>query len=65
MAVPLADPRFEDIKELQDLPQHVLKEFKNFLETYKVLQGKTVEIKGFGDRQTALAELEKTRTAHV
>ena len=65
VAVPLNDPRFADIKELEDLPQHILKEFKNFLETYKVLQGKTVEIKGFGDKETALAELEKTRTAHV
>jgi len=64
VSVPVDDPRFADIKSLEDLPGHALKEFQNFLETYKVLQNKVVEIKGFSDRKTALAELEKTREAY-
>ena len=63
LAVTTEDPRFKDVKALQDLPEHTLKEIQNFFETYKVLEGKTVEIKGFSDRQAALAELEKTREA--
>ncbi len=64
IAVPVSDPRFSDIQTLDDLPEHTLKEIKNFFETYKVLQNKTVEIKGFADKARALEELEKTREAY-
>lgn len=63
LAVPLADPRFADINSLEDLPEHTAKEVRNFFETYKVLQGKNVEIKGFADKARAVAELESTRAA--
>ena len=65
LVVPVADPRFKEILALKDISSHVLAEIKNFFETYKVLQGKTVEIKGFGDKAKALAELEKTRAAYT
>lgn len=64
LAVPTVDPRFADIMSLEDLPAHVLKEIQNFFETYKLLQKKTVEIKGFRNKADALAELEKTRAAY-
>jgi inorganic pyrophosphatase len=43
------DPRFSDKSSLKDLPEHTLKEIKNFFETYKLLQNKTVVVKGFRD----------------
>jgi inorganic pyrophosphatase len=43
------DPRFKDKKTLQDLPEHSLKEIKNFFETYKLLQNKKVIVKQFKD----------------
>jgi inorganic pyrophosphatase len=64
LAVPVADPRFKDTQDLSDLPQHQLKEIQNFFETYKVLQGKKVEVKGFADKARAVAELDKTRAAY-
>lgn len=60
IAVPTKDPRFADIKSLEDLPSHSLKEIQNFFETYKLLQNKTVEIKGFFGPERAIAEIEKT-----
>ena len=63
IAVPIADPRFSDTQALSDIPEHTLKEVQNFFETYKVLQGKKVEVKGFQDKAAALAEIESTRTA--
>ncbi|OGE80895.1 MAG: hypothetical protein A2826_01760 [Candidatus Doudnabacteria bacterium RIFCSPHIGHO2_01_FULL_43_23] len=61
VAVPVADPRFADIKSLDDLPEHFLKEVRNFLETYKVLQGKKVVVKGFSGKDRAIKELKQTK----
>ncbi len=63
LAVPVVDPRFADVQSLEDLPAHVLKEIQNFFETYKVLQNKKVEVKGFRDKAAALKELESTKAA--
>lgn len=63
LAVPVSDPRYADIMTLEDLPKHLLKEIKNFFETYKILQNKTVEIKGFEGKDRAVKELEATREA--
>lgn len=60
IAVPVEDPRFADIKSLDDLPKHFLKEVKNFWETYKTLQGKEVVVKGFAGKDRAIKELKDT-----
>ncbi|GAC1412499.1 MAG: inorganic diphosphatase [Candidatus Doudnabacteria bacterium] len=64
LAVPIDDPRFNDVQSLDDIPQHRLEEVKNFFETYKVLQKKNVEVKGFGDKARAIEELELTKKAY-
>jgi inorganic pyrophosphatase len=38
------DPRFKDRRKISDIPQHYLLELKHFFETYKVLQGRKVEV---------------------
>ena len=63
ISVPVKDPRFTDIESLDDLPEHALKEIRNFFETYKVLQNKKVEVKGFAGKDRAIKELEDTRKA--
>jgi inorganic pyrophosphatase len=63
IAVPVVDPRFADVMSLEDLPVHALKEIQNFFETYKILQNKKVEVKGFRDKTAALEELKNTRDA--
>lgn len=48
------DPRLAHIKELQDLPEHLKKEIKEFWENYKKLEsGKWVKLRGFKDKQEA------------
>ncbi|MFA7309006.1 MAG: inorganic diphosphatase [Patescibacteria group bacterium] len=65
IAVPVHDPRFEHIKDISDVSPHLLKEIQNFFESYKALQKKTVEIKGFSGKERAIEELEKTRAAYT
>lgn len=60
LAVPVKDPRFNDILTLEDLPAHVLKEIENFYQNIKVLQGKVVETKGFSGPEKAIEELKST-----
>lgn len=41
------DPKYDFIKNLNDVPEHWLKQVKDFFENYKNLQNKKVLIKGF------------------
>lgn len=47
IAVPVDDPRFDKIQDLSDINPHTLKEIEHFYSTYKQLQNKVVEVKGF------------------
>ena len=59
IAVPANDPRFEEIKDLEDLSTHAKKEIKNFWENYAELQtDKKIKIEGWG-RRTKAHELIK------
>ncbi|NPA85965.1 MAG: inorganic diphosphatase [bacterium] len=42
LAVPVDDPRYAEIKDISQLPQHLLKELAHFFQRYKELQGKEV-----------------------
>jgi inorganic pyrophosphatase len=53
------DPRFSGKTSLKDLPEHSLKEIKNFFETYKLLQNKKVMVKGFKDANWATKEYKE------
>jgi inorganic pyrophosphatase len=44
IAVHAADPRFNNVRSLRELPQHLIVEIRNFFEIYKELQGKKVTI---------------------
>jgi inorganic pyrophosphatase len=54
IAVSANDPRFEEIKELEDLPIHIRKEIKNFFENYAELQtNKKIKIDGWSGKDKA------------
>lgn len=53
IAVPIDDPRFDDIKDLDDINPHTLKEMEHFYSTYKKLQDKEVAVNGFKGREEA------------
>ncbi len=59
IGVPDADPRWSNVRDLHDLPKHMLDEIAHFFSIYKDLEAKTVEVTGFGDRKDAVAEIEK------
>jgi len=64
IAVPVDDPRFSDMTDLSDVNEHLKKEIQNFFETYKILQGKEVEITGWGDKAEALATVNESITLY-
>ncbi len=53
LCVPDKDPRFKDFKDLKDVPKHILDEISNFFATYKILEKKAVEVKGWHDAAAA------------
>ena len=59
IAVPKADPRWDEVKDLSDLNKHTLKEMEHFYSTYKALQNKEVKVNGFADVASARAIFEE------
>lgn len=53
LAVPTTDPRFEQIKTLNDVAPHTLKEIEHFFQVYKDLENKTTLIEGWEDAEFA------------
>ena len=55
VAVPVEDKRWDDVRTLSDLNRHSLKEYRHFVETYKVLKGEDnpIVFKGYKDRDAA------------
>ena len=54
IAVPADDPRWSDIKYLQDINKHTLKEIQHFFETYKQIQKKEVSVPTTRDAKAAM-----------
>lgn len=59
IAVPVDDPRWDNVNDLGDINKHTLKEMEHFYSTYKKLQNKVVEIKGFKGKADAEAAFEE------
>ena len=45
------DPRFDDVRSLNDLSEHTLLEIQHFFEIYQVLEQREVNIGGWEDRR--------------
>lgn len=60
IAVPVDDPRWDEVKDLADLNKHSLKEFQHFFETYKVIENKEVTISGFEGKEQAMEAVKKS-----
>ncbi len=55
LAVPSQDPRYNEVKDIDDVASHTKKEIAEFFRTYKNLEeGKTVEVNGWDGRKDAL-----------
>lgn len=53
IAVPIDDPRWDDVKNLSDINKHTIKEMEHFYSTYKKVQNKEVKVTGFKGRKEA------------
>ncbi len=59
LGVPVADPRFAEVTDLNHLPHHWLAEVENFFETYKVLEGEKVLTEGWQGAREAKLVLQR------
>jgi len=67
LAVQDKNPRFDTIKDIKDIETHnphLLKEIEHFFLHYKDLQGKKVELHGWGGAAAAKKEIEKSAAAY-
>lgn len=56
------DPRFSNIENVNDLPEHTKKEIKEFFENYKNLEpGKWVKLKDFKSKEEAEKMIEEAQ----
>ena len=61
ISVVACDPRYDEVRELKDLPSFLLKEIKNFFDNYKVLQGIDVKVGEYHDKASALRIIKECR----
>ena len=61
LAVPVGDPRFDEVQNLGDLPAHYLREIENFFATYKLLEDKETDLYGWEDLESAMQTIEESR----
>lgn len=60
LAVPTCDPRFKDVRSLEDIPEHKLKEIAHFFQVYKDLEHKKTTIEGWRDSEFAAKLYEES-----
>jgi inorganic pyrophosphatase len=58
VCVPIDDPAWGQIEDLDDLPAHLCKEVEFFFSVYKNLEKEVVEISGWGGAAEALKTME-------
>ena len=62
ICVPLDDPRFDQVRDLRDMPAHLRSEIHQFFDIYKALEpGKSTSTTGFEGREAALGEIAAAR----
>jgi inorganic pyrophosphatase len=62
ICVPLGDPRFDQVRDLHDMPTHLRSEIHQFFDVYKALEpGKSTSTTGFEGREAALGEIAAAR----
>ena len=61
LAVPGRDPRHNETRALRDVPVHVQREIEHFFSMYKELEGKSMEMRGWHDTETAYETVLSSR----
>lgn len=58
IGVPVNDPKFKDVRDIQDIPSAFLDEIEYFFQEYKKLEGKTTEVLGWRNVKRAFETIE-------
>lgn len=61
LCVPLADPLWNHIESLEDVPPHLLKEIQHFFTIYKELEEKKTGVEGWEDTEAAFRVIKKAQ----
>lgn len=64
LAVPVRDPRFDQIHEIEDVFPHKLREIEHFFTIYKTLEGKHTEISGWRCSEDARNRIRSARNRY-
>jgi len=59
LGVPVDDPRYDPISNLEDLSPHWLREIEAFFATYKLLQDVETQVEGWRDSKSAWEVIER------
>jgi inorganic pyrophosphatase len=67
IAVPVDDRRWEEVKDLEDLNKHSLREFSHFFETTKQLKGKPaiITVHGYKGKKEAMETIKKSQKIYA
>jgi inorganic pyrophosphatase len=61
LAVPGRDPRHNETRALENVPEHVRCEIEHFFSIYKELEGKVMKIRGWGKTEQAYSIINQSR----
>jgi inorganic pyrophosphatase len=64
LCVPLRDPMWSHVDDLEGIPQPLLDEIEHFFQVYKDLEGHEVQTDGFEDRSAAEGVIAISRARH-
>src|SRR3954451_15079855 len=64
LCVPLSDPAWNTLEELDDLPDQLQQEIEHFFSVYKDLEQKKVKVDGWHTREEALEEIDQAREGY-
>lgn len=59
IAVPAKDARYEDVRDLNDLPKSLIKEINMFFELYKKIEGIEPKVEEFFNKEKALKVIKE------
>jgi inorganic pyrophosphatase len=65
ICVPLGDPYWNGYEQLEELPELLRQEIDQFFSIYKDLEGKQVDVEGWGSRDEALSEIAESQARHA
>lgn len=65
LAVPVRNPRYDQICEIGQLAEHIRSEIEHFFNIYKDLEGKRVETQGWRGLEEAYAVIRKGRDRYL